>query len=107
MKTLYTIILIALWLTLQAVPTIAIDKTKRDTTLSRTKKPFLNPDTGAAGAQAKKKPPKKAPDLGGKIYDDFIDKNQNGIDDRSEKRIPAQPKKESVVDSTQTSPPKK
>lgn len=107
MKTLLTILFVAVWLLLQAAPTIAIDKAKRDTALSRTKKPLLSPDSGAADAQAKKRPPKQTPDLGGKIYDDFIDKNQNGIDDRSEKRIPAQPKKESVADSTQTNPPKK
>lgn len=107
MKALLTIILMTVWLMLQVAPTFAIDKAKRDTTSSRTKKPLLSPDSGTAGAQAKKRPPTQVPDPEGKIYNDFIDKNQNGIDDRSEKRIPAQPKKEPVADSTQTTPPKK
>jgi len=47
-----------------------------------TKQPAKKPSTPAVKKPAQKatKPPKK--------YDDFVDKNNNGIDDRKEKRVP-------------------
>lgn len=107
MKALLTIIWLALWLTLSVASTVAIDKTKRDTTSSRVKKPLLSPDTGAANMPAKKRPSRQVPNSEKKVYDNFVDENKNGIDDRAEKRIPPQPKKEIPADSTITSPPKK
>jgi len=83
----------------------AIDKTKRDTASVKDKPPVV--DTG----QAARKPSseKKHPDLNQSRskYDDFIDLNNNGIDDRAEKRCPTKPRKEPVSDSTSVKPPKK
>lgn len=92
MKSIFKIALLICFVIVIADPVAAID---------RTKKPNPPPkDKTAVKEKQPEKPPEKQPEKktdksrSKKNYDSFIDKNNNGIDDRAEKKtVPSKQKK--------------
>jgi hypothetical protein len=86
-------------------PAGAIDKTKKDTTIPKTKPPAVDTarkvDKAVGGQNGSEQKASRSK------YDDFVDVNGNGIDDRAEKQSTAKPKREPAADSTAVKPPKK
>ena len=100
MKRLMIYLLCSLFLVAAMSPAYAVDKKKTDKNKSTqvTKDKSQN-DSSSSNSQSQKK------------YDDFIDKNQNGVDDRRENLVPKteEPKSDNSKpapkqDSTKKSP---
>jgi hypothetical protein len=92
-KALYIIVmvvLVAVW----ANPASAIDRSKKNDPSPNQKRPLVDKPSQDRG---KTIPDSKAPqnkESRKKNYDDFVDRNNNGIDDRVEKSTkPSKPKK--------------
>jgi hypothetical protein len=83
----------------------AVDKTKKDTASIRVKPPVV--DTIRTSGKSSGEETGLDPNRSRSKYDNFIDLNNNGVDDRAEKQSPTKPKKEPVPDSTSLKPPKK
>ena len=94
MRFLTSIFIIACLLIVWSGPAAAIDKSKKDDKPAPDKK-----------VQIEKKNPDQAKDQkkSKKDYDNFLDRNNNGIDDRAEKSPSKQPQKK----STPKPPPQK
>jgi len=95
MKRIISVILV-LAVFLSGSVTLAIEKKdqKRDS-VKITKQEMKTPDIKSPNKKADEKPKVKKDT---KDYDNFVDKNKNGIDDRAEKK--SQKKKENTPDKT-------
>lgn len=82
----------------------AIDKTKKNTVVPRTKPPAA--DTGKNIDKSVREQKVGDQKTGHSKYDNFIDANGNGVDDRAEKQAAAKPKPEQSADSTTAKTPK-
>ncbi|MDD4053167.1 MAG: hypothetical protein PHR28_14880 [candidate division Zixibacteria bacterium] len=103
-RTLYILMIAVVALFLYGSAS-AIDKTKKDKTVIKVKPTVV--DTGQAARQPSSDKKQPDPKLSRSKYDDFIDVNNNGIDDRAEKQGATKPRKEPASDSTSAPPPKK
>ncbi len=94
MRLLRPIFIIICLMFIWSGPAAGIDKSKKDDKPAPEKK-----------VQVEKKTPDKSQDKKGtkKNYDNFVDRNNNGIDDRAEKSSSKQPKKK----TTPKPPPQK
>jgi hypothetical protein len=88
-KILALVCLVLFW----SAPVFAIDKSKKDES-KKTVKVDKKKTSQSNDTQRSKK---------SKSYDDFVDRNNNGIDDRAEKNTPKQTKKK----TSKTASPKK
>jgi hypothetical protein len=105
MKQIFHIILFTVAVFLLAGTAGAIDRAKRDAATVKAKPPVIDTGIGADKPAVEKKLPD--PKASRSKYDDFIDLNGNGVDDRAEKQGSAKPKREPLSDSTSVKPPKK
>lgn len=110
MKRVMTFLICAAWL-LAVAPVGAVEKKGKDekkSTTLQTKQSTIKKDSLKTAKDSTKKPLGKQPAAisPSRKYDDFIDKNNNGIDDRKEnlkRKAPADADKQKEADSSKTS----
>lgn len=105
MRRTFFILVVAVAAFLMVGSIAAIDKAKKDTAAIKTKPSQADTSRGSNRPSVEKKRPDRNPSRS--KYDDFIDLNGNGVDDRAEKHGSTKPKREPTTDSTSVKPPKK
>ncbi len=85
MKTLLTILIAVAMVTVLIDPASAIDRSKKDKPKPKPERPAVDKPTNNQTRTVPDSKATKNTDSRKKNYDDFVDRNNNGIDDRVEK----------------------